>query len=89
VYGTNSELLGVSACTSAGGAETVLEISIQLGGHLAPGDYFISLGVASRDGEQVVPHDRRYDAIHIVIAPDSRYFGLVNLGATMEQTPQS
>jgi lipopolysaccharide transport system ATP-binding protein len=50
---------------------------------LAPGDYFISLGVASKHGEEVVPHDRRYDSIHLQVRPNSTFFGIADLGLEM------
>jgi lipopolysaccharide transport system ATP-binding protein len=51
---------------------------------LAPGDYFVSVGVASRQGEEVIPHDRRYDSIHINVAPHGGFFGIADLGLTMK-----
>ncbi len=84
VYGSNSELL------QCDGFETMCEAGsrwvarVKFDCHLGPGDYFVSLGVATRHGEEIVPHDRRYDAIHLVVATDSRFFGLSNLGMKME-----
>ena len=57
---------------------------------LAIGDYFISVGLASADGEDVIPHDRRYDAIHFSIRPTNHFHGLADLdfdfsAATAEQ----
>ena len=48
------------------------------------GDYFLSLGLASKHGEEVTPHDRRYDVIHLQVRPNEQFFGLVNLGMTMQ-----
>jgi lipopolysaccharide transport system ATP-binding protein len=50
---------------------------------LAAGDYFISLGIATRQGEEITPHDRRYDCIHLQVRPDSSFFGLADLGLNM------
>jgi lipopolysaccharide transport system ATP-binding protein len=46
---------------------------------LAPGDYFISIGIATREGEEIIPHDRRYDSIHFVVKPHNRFQGLADL----------
>ncbi|RQU63256.1 ABC transporter ATP-binding protein [Burkholderia cenocepacia] len=84
VYGSNSELLqcdGFETMCEAGSRWTA---RVKFDCHLGPGDYFVSLGVATRHGEEIVPHDRRYDAIHLVVATDSRFFGLSNLGMKME-----
>ena len=45
---------------------------------LADGDYFISIGVASRNEAEVVPHDRRYDSIHVRIM-GADFFGMADL----------
>ena len=50
---------------------------------LAPGDYFVSLGLASKLGEEVIPHDRRYDSIHLQVKPNNTLFGIVNLELKM------
>jgi len=47
---------------------------------LAPGDYFVSLGIATKQGEDITPHDRRYDAIHLQVRPVTTFFGLIDLG---------
>ncbi len=49
---------------------------------MGSGDYFISVGIASRDGVEVVPHDRRYDSIHMhVIA--SKFYGFSDFKLSM------
>jgi lipopolysaccharide transport system ATP-binding protein len=84
LYGSNSELL------QCDGLEVVCEAGskwiarVQFDCNLGPGDYFVSLGIATRHGEEIVPHDRRYDSIHLVVASDSRFFGLANLYMKME-----
>lgn len=79
VYGVNSESLGSDAFTSLGQRSSTVEAIAEFRCSLAPGDYFISLGIATRNGEEIIPHDRRYDAIHFQVRPDSRFFGLVDL----------
>ncbi len=83
VYGINSETLNVETFEALGHAGSVIVPELAFQCRLAPGDYFVSLGLASRQGADVVPHDRRYDAIHLHIAPDTSFHGLVNLQADM------
>lgn len=83
VYGVNSETLEVDTFDSLGQAGSVLVPELTFRCRLAPGDYFVSLGLASRQGSEVVPHDRRYDSIHLQVAPDTRFHGLVDLEAQL------
>lgn len=79
VYGANSGTLEVDAFKSMGKKETVIIADAAFICRLAPGDYFISLGIATKQGEEVIPHDRRYDAIHLHVLPTTSFFGLCNL----------
>ncbi|MDO8903926.1 ABC transporter ATP-binding protein [Hydrogenophaga sp.] len=79
VYGTNSEKQDTHAFTASGTAGQVAVVESRFICHLAPGNYFISIGVASREKDEVVPHDRRYDAIHFQVNPHSNFYGLANL----------
>ncbi len=83
VYGVNSETLEVDAFGALGQAGSVVIPELDFHCRLAPGDYFVSLGVATRRGADVIPHDRRYDAIHLHVSPSTSFFGLVNLEATL------
>lgn len=84
VYGTNSEFarLGAALAGQAGRSGVVCFSFII---NCAPGDYFISLGIASRssDGE-VVPHDRRYDSVHFYLEHTGDFLGITDLHATIE-----
>ncbi|MBB6258800.1 ABC transporter ATP-binding protein [Xanthomonas arboricola] len=84
VYGTNSEykpLQGLGPIVAAG---SVLDVTASFRCILAEGDYFVSLGIASRDdGDAVVPHDRRYDSIHFKVMK-SDFFGMSDLGLDMQ-----
>jgi lipopolysaccharide transport system ATP-binding protein len=84
VYGTNSETLGCKEFGEAGDADAVVQVVAEFHCNLAAGDYFISLGLASKHGEEVIPHDRRYDSIHLQVRPNDQFFGLVDLGFTMQ-----
>jgi len=81
VYGVNSERLECTEMRDFGVAESVIVVTTDFKCRLAPGDYFVSLGLASRQIDGVVPHDRRYDSIHIHVGADDRLFGLVDLDA--------
>jgi len=83
VYGVNSETLEVDAFGTLGEANSVVVPELRFCCRLAPGDYFVSLGIATRQGADIVPHDRRYDAIHLHVSPCASFFGLVNLDATL------
>lgn len=83
VYGTNSYLLECTETRSMGESGNVAIASVKFVNRLATGDYFISLGIASREGEDIIPHDRRYDSIHLVVEPTPKLLGLIDLAAAM------
>ena len=83
VYGTNTNTLNAQLPSTCNAGQ-VIQIHSTFNGDLAPGDYFLSLGLASKHGEEVTPHDRRYDVIHLQVRPNEQFFGLVNLGMTMQ-----
>ncbi len=87
VYGTNSYLLDCVETRLMGEPGSVATASIKFVNRLATGDYFISLGIASREGEDIVPHDRRYDSIHLVVEPTPKLLGLIDLAAAMTIDP--
>lgn len=82
VFGTNSEMTDTQGDAPSARAGSAIELAFDFDCNLGPGDYFISVGVASRDGEDVVPHDRRYDSIHLNVSDDS-CFGFSKLPMTM------
>lgn len=84
VYGANSETLDFAPFGELGDPSTTAIAMVRFDCELAAGDYFISIGVATRQGEEIIPHDRRYDAIHFVVPQNRRFFGLVNLGLSMQ-----
>ncbi len=83
VYGTNSEIIEEPVLKKAGALESVVEVVLEFNCNFAPGDYFISLGVATSHGGEIIPHDRRYDSIHLQVNSKNRFFGLINLEAAM------
>jgi lipopolysaccharide transport system ATP-binding protein len=84
VYGVNSETLDFKPFGELGEPATAVIATVYFRCELASGDYFISIGVATRKGEEIIPHDRRYDAVHIVVPPNQKFFGIANLGLTMQ-----
>ncbi|MBZ6387064.1 MULTISPECIES: ABC transporter ATP-binding protein [Pantoea] len=84
IYNTNSEWQEVANLDEAkAGSETVVNFSFP--NLLYEGDYFISLGVASSDTNgEIIPHDRRYDSIHISVAPVKKFTGFTDLSAKIE-----
>ena len=83
VYSVNSETLECDGFQKLGQSSSTIQVETAFTCLLAPGDYFISLGISSKHGEEVIPHDRRYDSIHLQVMPDSTFSGLVNLELTM------
>lgn len=83
VYGSNTEYKPVPGFSMGGAAGSIVDVVSSFHCNVADGDYFISVGVASRDHEKVVPHDRRYDSIHIKIL-NADFFGLGDMGLTIE-----
>ncbi|MDQ1120319.1 MULTISPECIES: ABC transporter ATP-binding protein [Pseudoxanthomonas] len=80
VYGTNTELARLERPLASEPSEGVVRVTLPL--NCAAGDYFLSLGIASRvTSGEVVPHDRRYDAIHLCVEADRPFFGVTDLGA--------
>lgn len=79
VYGANSETLKVEDLLDTGASGSYVYVEVSFNCRLAPGDYFVSVGVATKRETEIVPHDRRYDAIHLQVAPTTSFFGLVNM----------
>ena len=87
VYGSNTEYKALADLGVAGEPGTTVDVTTFFRCGLADGDYFLSVGIASRDVEKVTPHDRRYDAIHIkVIGAD--FFGMGDLGLRFDAVRQ-
>jgi lipopolysaccharide transport system ATP-binding protein len=85
VYGTNTEMAQLDEAFPAGRAGQSGIALCQLPLKCAPGDYFISVGLASRDGSgEAVPHDRRYDSIHVCVESDSTFLGIADLRARLQ-----
>ena len=84
VYGTNSKILKLEKIKEYGLKNSVAKIDFSFSQKLSQGDYFISLGIASWDGGKLIPHDRRYDSIHLQVGANSNMLGLVDLELEMD-----
>lgn len=60
------------------GTRMLIAFSVRL--HLCAGTYLLSLGVSSKIDGEVVPLDRRYDAVRLDVLDDSGAVGLAELG---------
>lgn len=83
VSGTNSELSAFEVQNDEVQLGKTIVYHVKFKCHLASGDYFISIGIASRENSDIVPHDRRYDSIHFQVSSDQSHYGLVDLGIEM------
>jgi lipopolysaccharide transport system ATP-binding protein len=79
ISGTNSEMAELTELQALFKEGSVVQARCDFRCNLAPGDYFISIGVATRENEDIIPHDRRYDSIHFMVAPHTRFHGLADL----------
>jgi lipopolysaccharide transport system ATP-binding protein len=87
VYGTNTEInrpdLHGDSQWEYFKAGDICSATVKMEVGVGEGDYFLSLGVASHSGGELVPHDRRYDSIHILVRTANAYFGLSNMRAQL------
>lgn len=79
ISGVNSEMLESTDFQVLLKKGAVMHAKANFRCGLAPGDYFISVGIATRQGEEYTPHDRRYDSIHFVVRPHNKFMGLTDL----------
>lgn len=79
LYGTNSEKMVLQGATSFGCPGSVLRVRLSFVCRFGAGDYFVSVGLASRQSGETIPHDRRYDAIHLRVQPTQTFLGWVNV----------
>ena len=84
VYGSNSRLIGDLPRQQAAGELLCIDFTLDM--TILGGDYFVSLGVAQdHDDKDAIPIDRRYDLIHLHVAPTEEAFGIVDLQASIER----
>jgi lipopolysaccharide transport system ATP-binding protein len=85
IYNTNSVLQNtIPEVLAKSGEIWIIEVQIHL--NLSGGDFFISVGIASKsESGEVTPHDRRYDSIHLEMEIVNSFTGLVDLKAKIEK----
>ena len=84
VYGTNSRMVGELPAMQSAGSLLCIDFSLTMA--LLAGDYFVSLGVAQdHQDKDAIPVDRRYDLIHLHLAPTEEAFGVADLQANVER----
>jgi lipopolysaccharide transport system ATP-binding protein len=86
ISGINSEMADVTALQAFLKKGLVIHGKFNFRCGLAPGDYFISIGIATRESEEIIPHDRRYDSIHFVVRPHNHFHGLADLELNLSIT---
>lgn len=85
LYGTNSFLAGGSGQRISARAGEVQVFSFAMPVRLNAGDYLVSFGVSSGDPEQeLIPLDRRYDAVLLKVGCEQPFWGLTDLSAVFE-----
>lgn len=84
IYNTNSELQSVEIFdVGMPGKDAVITVTLPV--VLFSGDYFVSVGIASSSTEgEIIPHDRRYDSIHLAVGPVNTFTGLADLNARIK-----
>jgi len=84
IYNTNSEWQSVELVDMGQKGEEMI-VSVTMPIRLFEGDYFISVGIASSSTEgEIIPHDRRYDSIHLAVGPVKTFTGLSDLNARIK-----
>ena len=85
IFGTNTKLQNTTDFQNTSSGDTIF-VGVSMPMTFATGDYFISVGIASQQlDEEIIPHDRRYDSIHININTPRPFFGFVDLKATIKR----
>ncbi|WP_114193599.1 ABC transporter ATP-binding protein [Edaphovirga cremea] len=84
IYNTNSEWQSVDTFDAGmPGKDAVITVTLPV--MLFEGDYFVSVGIASSSTEgEIIPHDRRYDSIHLAVGPVKTFTGLADLNARIK-----
>ncbi|MEA9393425.1 ABC transporter ATP-binding protein [Acerihabitans sp. TG2] len=84
IYNTNSEWQSVALLELAQPNDDMF-VSVTMPVMLYEGDYFISVGISSSSTEgEVIPHDRRYDSIHLTVGSVTSFTGLADLNASIK-----
>lgn len=85
IFGTNTKLQNTTGFQDVSSGDNIF-VGVSMPMTFAAGDYFISVGIASQQlDEEIIPHDRRYDSIHININTSRPFFGFVDMKATIKR----
>ena len=85
VFGGNSRDSAGAPIVRPASGESDVEVLFRVDQMLGPGEYLLSVGVSEQSGTDVIPLDRRYDAIHVTVEnPASRSFGLAIFDMSIE-----
>ena len=57
----------------------ILQVKFSFKCTFLPGDYFISLGIASDNSGEIIAHDRRYNSIYFSVNSEIKELGIVDL----------
>ena len=77
IYGSNTELEAFEIRNTF--EDAIIKIGFEFVCMLAQGEYFLSVGIVTKNDEEMIVHDRRYDSIQLNIISKKYFLGLVNL----------
>jgi lipopolysaccharide transport system ATP-binding protein len=85
VYGVNTESCNYLDLKFVAKKNKNIKLKMEFECYLAPGDYFISLGLAAKDkAGSLFPCDRRYDAIKVSVVAKNLISGFADLNLNFE-----
>lgn len=84
IFGTNSRETSGGTDVPAPQRPGLVTARFSLSPTLAAGHYLLSIGVVDETADDVIPLDRRYDAIEIYISNARKFYGIADLPATFE-----
>ena len=85
IYGSNSEINNCGVPYESVEEGEMAHVTFALRCGLAPGEYFVSLGVARMESDPV-PLDRRYDSLLLIVHGPADFFGLADLTMRVVKT---
>ena len=84
IFGNNSRDWQPQSAFAPVKAGDIVIASFEFRLYLNSGDYLLSIGVATDVNGEIIPLDRRYDAIHISVSNDRAVFGLVDMNLSFD-----
>jgi len=86
IYGSNSEIGSEDIPYESVEAGEMAHVTYTFRCALAPGEYFVSMGLAHLEGGEVVPLDRRFDSLLLIVHGPANFFGLSDLAMHIGKT---